>query len=164
MSGAPKTLASASMAEWFYKATPTKVSFQQTRDLAVNDGFLCRSAFEENGSRADNTQHVDFGDVLHVYFTGAGEPRVIGSFQVIGPNKHGHPNRFGSGVKGTKLFEVADFDFVARLRAMEGDEGYAPDPVLKKFTGWILKYRPDVSTPAYEAAPFKGQATLVRER
>jgi hypothetical protein len=30
------------MTEWFYKATPTKVSFEETRDLAVNDGFICR--------------------------------------------------------------------------------------------------------------------------
>jgi hypothetical protein len=48
------------MTEWFYKATLTKVSLEDTRALAVDDGFLCRSAFETNGSRADNTQHVRF--------------------------------------------------------------------------------------------------------
>lgn len=69
------------MTERFYKATPTKVSFVDTRDLALNEGFLCRSAFEENGSRADNTQHVDFGDLLHVYFTGDGDSKIIGRFQ-----------------------------------------------------------------------------------
>jgi hypothetical protein len=31
-----------------HNPTPTKVSFEATRDLAVEDGVLCRSAFEEN--------------------------------------------------------------------------------------------------------------------
>ena len=150
------------MTQWFYKATPTKVSFEDTAELAVQDGFLCRSAFEENGSRADNTQHVDFGDLLHVYFTGDGDPRVIGTFQVVGPNKHASPARFGKGVGGTKLFEIADPAFKKKLRALMGDEGYLPDPVLKKMTGWILKHRPDVTTPPYAEVPFNNQATLVR--
>ena len=152
------------MAEWFYKATPTKVSFEDTHDLAVNEGFLCRSAFEENGSRADNTQHVDFGHLLHVYFTGDGDPKIIGTYQVINPNKHAVPSRFGKGVTGTKLFEIADPSFEQKLRTMKGEEGYEPDPVLKKMTGWILKHRPDISTPAYADAPFNNQATLVRDR
>lgn len=152
------------MTEWFYKATPTKVSFEDTKGLAVDEGFLCRSAFEMNASRADNTQHVDFGDLLHVYFSGDGPPRIIGTFQIVGPNKHAMPTRFGSGVKGTKLFEIADSTFEKRLAAMGGDEGYAPDPVLKKMTGWILKHRPDVTTPPIDEAPFSGRATLVRAR
>ena len=152
------------MTDWFYKATPTKVLFDDTRDLMVNEGFLCRSAFEENKSRADNPQHVDFGDLLHVYFIGDGDPRVIGTFQVVGPNKHADPARFGKGVTGTKLFEIADPAFEKRLRALKGDEGYEPDQVLKKMTGWILKHRPDISTPPYAEAPFNNQATLVRGR
>lgn len=153
------------MSEWFYKATPTKVSFDDTYTLAVTDGFLCRSAYEQNESRADNTQHVDFGDILHLYFTGdGGSPRVIGSFQIIGPNKHAVPARFGKGVPGTRLFEVADTAFEQRLRAMTGTDGYEPDPVLKKMTGWILKQRPDIATPPYADAPFTNQATLTRRR
>jgi len=66
------------MTEWFYKTTPTKVSLAETRDLAVKDPFICRSAFEANRSRADNTQHVEFRDIIHVYFTGEGEPAVTG--------------------------------------------------------------------------------------
>lgn len=85
--------------------------------LALAHGlvFLCRSAFEENGTRADNTQHVGFGDVLHVYFTDDGDPKVIGTFQVIGPNKHPDPCRFGKTVPGTMMFEVADSTFESRL-------------------------------------------------
>jgi hypothetical protein len=152
------------MTEWFYKATPTKVSFDDTFDLAVNEGFICRSAYEENTSRADNTQHVDFGHLLHVYFVGDGDPKVIGTFQVIGPSKHAIPSRFGKGVTGTKLFEIADAAFEEKLQKMEGEEGYEPDPVLKKMTGWILKHRPDLTTPPFGDAPFNNQATLVRKR
>lgn len=152
------------MTDWFYKATPTKVSFEDTRSLAVNEGFLCRSAFETNGSRADNTQYVNFGDLLHIYFAGDGDPNVIGSFQVVGPNKHADPSRFGRSVKGTRLFEVANPAFESTLRAMGGDEGYDLDPVLKKMTGWILLNRPDVSTPSFAEAPFTNRATLVRGR
>ena len=130
------------MTEWFYKATPTKVSFEHTRSLALEEGFLCRSAYEaKNNSYADNVRNVDFGHLLHVYFCGEGEPRVIGTFRIVGPNKHALPGRFGKGVTGTKLFEIADPAFEQALRAMKGDEGYEPDPVLKKMTGWILKYR-----------------------
>lgn len=152
------------MQEWFYKATPTKVSLEDTRALAINDGFICRSAFEQNGSRADNTQHVDFGDVLYVYFTGDGDPRVIGTFQVVGPNKHPSPTLFGKGVTGTRLFEIADQLFEQKLRGLRGDEGYELDPVLKKMTGWILCHRPDLPTPPYADAPFNNQATLVRRQ
>ncbi len=151
------------MTEWFYKATPTKVSFEETRDLAVKDGFICRSAFEENGSRADNTQHVTFRDIIHVYFTGDGEPAVIGSFEIVGPNRHPHRERFGKGATGTALHEVSD-DFATKLRGLgdAGAERYQPDPVLKKLTGWAVVRRDDIVTPPIASAPFKGQATLVR--
>ena len=152
------------MTEWFYKATPTKVSFEETRDLALDDGFICRSAFEDNGSRADNTQHVTFRDVIHFYFSGDGVAKIIGSFEVVGPNRHPQPQHFGKGVKETVLHEVSD-DFAAKLRAL-GDataERYQPDPVLKKLTGWPVIRRTDVTTPAFALAPFKGQSTLVRK-
>lgn len=152
------------MANWFYKATSTKVSFEDTRDLAVNEGFLCRSAFEENKSRADNTQHVEFGDLLQVYFTRDGSPRVIGTFQVVGPNRHPSPTLFGKAVQGTRLFEVANPAFEQKLRILRGSEGYQPDPILKKMTGWILKHRPDIATPPFSDAPFTNRATLVRGR
>lgn len=151
------------MTEWFYKATPTKVSFEETRDLAVKDGFICRSAFEENGSRADNTQNVAFRDIMHLYFAGDGAPKIIGSFEVVGPNRHPFGERFGRGVAGTVLHEVTD-EFASKLRGL-GDasgERYQPDPVLKKLTGWAVLPREDVATPPFASAPFRGQATLVR--
>ncbi len=151
------------MSEWFYRATPTKVSFEETRDLAVTDGFICRSAYEENGSRADNTQHVALGDVIHVYFTGDGEPKAIGSFEVVGPRRHRFGDRFGRGVPGTALHEVSE-DFARTLGALgsAASERYLPDPVLKKLTGWFVIQRTDVTTPPFESAPFRGQSSLVR--
>lgn len=151
------------MTEWFYKATLTKVSLEETRALAVEDGFLCRSAFETNGARADNTQHVQFRDVIHFYFVENGRPHVIGTFEVVGPNRHPHPERFKKGVPRTVLFEVDDefADRVVRLGNGEG-EGYKPDPVLKKVTGWALLPRPDLKTPDFADAPLHGQPVLVR--
>jgi hypothetical protein len=151
------------MTEWFYKATPTKVSFEETRDLAVNDGFICRSAYEDNTSRADNTQHVQFGDLVHMYFTGDGDPKVIGAFEVVGPKRHPNAGHFARAVQGTVLFAVTD-EFEKKLTAM-GDahaDRYKPDPVLKKVTGWAVLPRPDITTPPLADAPFKNQATLVR--
>lgn len=151
------------MTEWFYKATPTKVSFEETRDLVVNEGFICRSAFEENGSRADNTQHVKFRDIIHVYFSGKGERKIIGSFEVVEPTRHAFRERFVKGVTETALQEVTD-EFAADLRRL-GDasaERYQPDPVLKKVTGWAVVRRDDLVTPPFDVAPFKGQLTLVQ--
>jgi hypothetical protein len=152
------------MSEWCYKATKTKVTFEETRDLAVTDGFLCRSAYEANASRADNTQHVEFRDTIHVYFMEDQVAHVIGSFEVVGPNRHPHPERFRQGVTGTALFEVSD-DFATLVTSLgTGDgEGYKADPVLKKVTGWALVHRPDVATPPFEGTPLAGQQpTLLR--
>ena len=150
--------------DWFYKATPTKVSFEETRDLALEDGFICRSAFEVNGSRADNTQQVDLGDIIHMYFSEAGQPlQVIGSFEVVGQRRHPFPERFGKGVAGTQLYEVSEKFAQELLRLGDASaERYQPDPVLKKITGWFVIPRPDLPAPNAEGAPLHGRATLVR--
>lgn len=150
------------MTEWFYKATPARVSYEETRSLAVDDGFICRSAHETNGTRADNTQHVRFGDLIHLYFVGEGEPKVVGTFEVVGPNRHPHGARFGKTAPGTALFEV-DEEFTTKLAGMKSAarEGYGPDPVYKTMMGWALIPRTDVATPAFDDAPIHGMSTLV---
>lgn len=151
------------MTEWFYKATATKVSYEETRDLAMNSGFICRSAYEDNGARADNTQHVKWKDIIHLYFTGRGDSKVIGSFEVVGPARHPKPESVGRAIRGTALHECRD-DFANKLVALgtTGGQGYAQDPVLKKLTGWLVLRRDDLSTPALVDARFRNQATLVR--
>jgi len=151
------------MTQWLYRATPTKVDFDETARLAVEEGFICRSAFEADGSHADNTKHIDFRDLIHFYFTSDKGPRIIGTFEVVGPNRHPHGKRFGKGVKGTTLLEVDDDDLARVLASIKsGREGYDPDPVLKRFTGWAVVRRSDVETPPFDPAAFPNQATLVR--
>jgi hypothetical protein len=45
--------------EWFYKATPTKAGFDDTRRLA---------AHEKNEAWVDSVQAPVIGDTLHFYF------------------------------------------------------------------------------------------------
>lgn len=151
------------MTEWFYKATPTKVSYEKTRNLAVNEGFICRSAYEENRSLADNAHQVDLQDIIHLYFSEEGNYRPIGSFRVIGPKNHPHPERFTKIAQGTKsLFEIQD-DYATTLSQLgeAGADGYQPDPVLKKLVGWAL-VKLDIETPFPAPESIRNQATLVR--
>lgn len=152
------------MAEWLYKATKKKVPFEPTRKLAIDDGFLCRSAFTRNGGRIAHTMAVTFGDVVHFYYSDAGRSSTIGSFEVIRREEHPHAHRFGGLVPGTRLFDVVDDEFDRELRSLLGDEGYRPDPVHGKITGWLLRRRADVRTPAYDGSLFPPKTTLVRGR
>lgn len=151
------------MTEWFYRATAKKVSFEETFDLATKDGFICRSAYEEDESRADNTQYVDFGDIIHIYFTSDGVSKAIGTFEIIGPKRHPGGHLFKRKVPATVLFEVDDA-FAQRLASLgeASAERYQPDPKLNKLTGWALLKRPDMRTPPFAEAPFRGRSTLVR--
>lgn len=152
------------MSEWLYKATPAKVPFEPTRRLAVEEGFLCRSAYKTNRARVANTRHVDFGDLVHMYFVEHGNARIIGTFEVADPNNHPRGSVFGRCVNGTALLTVADANFAKRLRDINGanGEGYEPDPVVKEFTGWALVLRSSVRTPDYAGACFPGMVTLAR--
>lgn len=154
------------MTEWYYRATESKVTFSETCRLAKEEGFLCRSAFEANGTHADNTQKLGLGDLIHFYYSHSGAGyTVIGTFKVVAPHKHPHPELFGKAVTGTALYEVAE-EFEKKLVALgtgEG-EGYEPDPHLKKVTGWFLIPREDITTPPFAEAPFRGQSSLVTKR
>ena len=150
------------MVEWLYKATPKKVGLEHTQHLALADGFLCRSAFTQRGTRVANTMAVSFGDVIHVYFSDNGTVQAIGSFEIVRKDQHPHGNKFSSLVAKTALFRVADPVFEQRLRALEGEQGYEPDPVEHVMTGWLIAHRSDVSQPTHHAAMFPPRATLLR--
>ena len=149
------------MSEWFYKATSKKVGIVETGRLAREDGFLCRSAFTKNKKRAARTRRVKFGDIIHMYFSQKGQGRRIGSFEVIRRDEHPQPASFGAMVSQTCLFAVDDPSFEARLRSLAGGDGYRPDPVVHAITGWLLRERPEVTTPTYQPAMFPPRATLV---
>lgn len=151
------------MTHWYYKATTDRVSRERTEELLIKHGFVCRSAYNEraNGTFAFNShvQDVDFGDVLHMYYVQDGRPTVLGSFEVVGPNRHPHADQFGAAVKATKLVQVAAGSDL--LRVLQGMVGYDVDPKLGSFTGWRVV--PSVTkTPDYDLTRFPGQHVLVR--
>jgi hypothetical protein len=147
--------------EWFYKTTPTKAGFDDTRRLAKRDGFVCRSAHEKNEAWVESVQAPVIGDTLHFYFVEQRRsPRPIGSFEIIAAEAHAEPSRFGEQVDTTALFRVKDPGFASQLRAF-GD--YQPDPVVKDFTGWLLKPLASLP-PAFEQTPLKGSRSSLHKR
>jgi hypothetical protein len=149
------------MPEWFYKATNAKVDHVGTLLLA-NRGFLCRSAYTKAKNWVANVQSVDFGDVIHFYFIGR-NPAPLGAFEIVRredfENAKGTPtgNNFVGPVPGTALYEVVDPAFIKEL---DPDGGYAPDPELGTYTGWLLR-KTSVAAPA--PAKFLSETpTLVR--
>lgn len=145
--------------EWVYKATETKLDHIGTLLLADRDGFLCRSAYEENLSWADNVRLVDTGDTIHFYFIKKnGKVAPIGTFIVVIPDAaHPRKNAFGVRVAETALFRVADPAFILR-RDPEG--AYKIDPVIGDYTGWPLRLAG--KPPPYDTRMFKGMTTLQR--
>ncbi len=88
--------------DWVYKATTAKIDCSRTAMLADVRGFLCRSAYLENGTWVSNVREVAAGDILHFYCIPDGR-RVgeLGSFEMIGPEAHPQPECFGDRVDGT---------------------------------------------------------------
>ena len=152
------------MAEWFYKATPKKVSFDQTRDLAIDDGFICRSAYTKSRRRVGNTQAVKLNDTLHVYYIENRKSKYIGSFNVVHPKQHKSGGQFAKEVPNTALFEVSD-EFNQRLKQLGGTDadGYMNDPVLDTRVGWPLG-KPVIDPPPIPPDFFRGRATLARRQ
>lgn len=143
------------MAEWIYKATPTKATHDDTHDLAVFKNFLCRSAYEP-GSGTDGLRivpkvtEVAPGDLIHFYFRDTrGRVRSFGTFTVQAPTCR--PGTFdpcdGHGCLALAIDSPANARLLARLR-----RGYEPDPKLLGFTGWIIVRVPnaDAATPTFD--------------
>jgi hypothetical protein len=130
--------------EWFYKVVPAKAGFEDTRLLAKKSGFVCRSAHGKSQSLIEEVKGPALGDTLHLYFVEQRRsPRAIGAFEIVAPAGHSHESRFGEQVEGTAMFRVTDPGFASQLRAFQE---YEEDPVVKAFTGWLLK-------PGAAAAP-----------
>jgi hypothetical protein len=144
--------------QWVYKATNKKVDSGATLILVDRRGFLCRSAYQDNRAWASNVRDVKAGHVIHVYYMRHGKtPGELGSFEVIEPTAHVRPELFGDRVEGTALYAVTDPQFIQHL---VGLGGYAPDPVLGRFTGWPVR---GVSrSPSYDPKMFTARATLQR--
>jgi hypothetical protein len=147
--------------EWFYKIVPTKASFEDTRLLAKKSGFVCRAAHGKSEAVIEEVKGPAIGDTVHLYFVEQRQnPRIIGAFEIVSAEGHLHAARFGAQVPETALFPVTDPGFAGQLRAFRD---YKEDPVLKEFTGWLVK--PSAAAPAPLPANMAyGRATQLKKR
>ena len=145
------------MKQWIYKATRTKVGYEETRDLAVPKHFLCRSAVETNGAHADRVQEIELGDIIHFFYSRAGDVPSFGSFRVI--DGAAYPVQFGDRIEGTALFKVRESednaDLIRRLteeHEKDPKRGYKRDPEHGCFTGWVIERLPgtEMKPPAFD--------------
>jgi hypothetical protein len=141
---------------WLYKATRSKLDSAGTAVLA-NRGFLARSAFRGPGAWIANVREVQIGDDLHFYYSGKRGVYGIGLFEIVDRASHPTPGLFGDLVPETALHVVENDSFI---RNIDANGEYKPDPVLGKFTGWLLRRKG--APMLYPASKFPGLATLVR--
>ncbi len=145
--------------EWLYRATGALERPDVTRGLAVEYGFICRTAYTEGTEQLiAHVASVDFGDIIHLYYAGPTGGSLLGAFRVVGPNKHPNPEFFGKAVHKTKLRTVADGSLRDHLVA---NEGYTPDPTLKLYCGWPVVTE-EVRSPSYIKEMFPGRNALVK--
>ena len=145
--------------EWLYRANTSKEGLEVTRSLLENYGFIVRSAYAEGDKEQmiASVAQIAFGDVIHLYFAGAGGGVPLGAYRIVGPNNHPRPELFASGVKGAlTLRTVAPGELDDHLRE---NKGYAPDPRLAAFCGWPVV--PDEHpSPIYSPSRFPGRSTI----
>ena len=133
------------MREWLYKARDVarngepRTSYDVTRDFAVQDGVLCRSARSTADPPAliPNVQKVGVGDVIHMFYrqhVPNKMVRVIGSFRVRDPGALRLE-------EGLELALTGEGDLARRLRV-----AYGVKPG-KQVTAWFLEPAADVVTP-----------------
>jgi len=147
--------------EWLYKATTTIAPFEDTRNLAVVDGFLCKAHFESGGVRqkADLVDQVHHGDIVHIYYVeDDGGAHTLGSFEIVAPPRSLHPSRFSGPVGHTDLVRVVDDAFTQRLKTL----GYEDDARLGYVTGWALNPAPTAVPPPYTSDLFRPRQVLRR--
>lgn len=143
------------MSEWVYKATPTKVGYEDTKDLALNRNFLARSAFTDKGARPARVSKVKPGDIIHFYYRLATkEVETLGSFRVLDGGTR-FPDQFSDYVAGTALVRVkaSNLEFIRELEKdhkLDPDKGYVIDPVLEVFTGWAIEKLEELKAPAFD--------------
>jgi uncharacterized protein (DUF433 family) len=157
------------MREWAYKVTAKKVSEQDTGHLAIDLGFLARSAYRRMrdgapGGRINNVAKVEPGDILHVYYVTGRGPAQMGSFRVLASAGDRFDRVWADG--DAALVRVHDVEAnvalldLLRKRPPVG-EGYRHDPKLDAFTGWLVQRLPDRAQPQFDDLDFPGRNTLV---
>lgn len=149
------------MAEWFYKVIPSKATYDDTRRLARKSGFLCRTAHTQKGALVEDLRGPALGDTIHFYFAEQRRtPRALGSFELVAPDAHEHPEWFGERIEGTAMYSVADAGFASQLRAFKD---YPEDGTVGKFTGFLLK-ETSASSPVLPPEMVLGRVTQLKTR
>lgn len=145
------------MQEWLYRASDAGASADETRALADEFGFVCRSAFADaaQSQLIANVARVGFGDIIHLYFADAKAGQSLGAFRVVGPNRHPNGAQFGAAIPKTTLRRVAAGALRERL-----PESYKVDPKLGEFCGWPV-VREERSSPSFLRELFPGRNALV---
>lgn len=142
------------MSEWVYKATRTKIGFEDTENFALKYNFLARSAYHADGQRPALVSSVMPNDIIHFYYRlHRKHVPSIGSFRVLDGAKR-FPDRFSDYVAKTALVGVkeSNVDFIRELERdnkLNPSKGYVRDPVLKVFTGWAIEKLDDVKAPEF---------------
>ncbi|WP_437303792.1 hypothetical protein [Sorangium sp. So ce388] len=143
------------MSEWVYKATTTKISHEDTENLAMKFNFLARSAFTRTGARPARVGKVMPDDIIHFYYRlRDGHVETVGSFRVIDGGTR-FPHQFSGYVAKTALVGVKETsaDLIRELEKdhkLDPSKGYARDPVLKIFTGWAIERLDGVHAPEFD--------------
>ncbi len=143
------------MSTWGYKATSSMLDHTGTMILAKR-GVICRSAYEENGSKADKVSQVEVGDHIHLYYSGKKGVTGLGLHEVTEPSGHMNPGAFGDRVEGTALFRLRDTSLISTI---DHRGALGADPTLGVFTCWVIR-RVGKARP-YKAGAFPGMHTLV---
>lgn len=147
--------------EWIYKATDKLAPLSDTKALALQDGFLCKAAYERGDKkvRADFVKAVHRGHIIHFYFRNrkdpAGVAHVIGSFEVT--DNSSARDRFTWPTENTDLVTVKDPVLIRRLKSL----GYEDDPQLRVMTGWALRPA-NRKTPRFSPEMFPGRQVFRR--
>jgi hypothetical protein len=153
-------LPSAKMAEWFYKATSTKLDHVGTRML-INKGFLCRSAYSNGGKFIANVREVAPSDLIRIYFRGGNAKFLhVGDYRVVTPEERGMTAMFGGLVPETRALYFVEDDALVKKWDPKGE--YQPDPTLKKLTGFVIEQVASTPPQKVQLAKFEREtATLV---
>jgi hypothetical protein len=123
--------------DWVYFATTAKESWTVTKAFVSVAKLIFAHAYNRQGIRMPNVQHLEPGDKLLLVHGGDGRYRPLFSCTIAAAaNPVSNP-----ALRHTfSVFSYADESLYQDLRAT----GYDPDPVLNKFVGITITELQDV--------------------
>lgn len=128
---------------WAYRATPSGANFAETQRIIATHGFLWRPLFKATSQRGSDGRpplhsyvgQIEPGDLIYIFFIEffieSGARKLIGAFETSPKRKGAHPDGRASAIVRVEGDE--------RLHRELLEAGYAPDPFLRRFTGFELR-------------------------